>query len=294
MNRTLPTVKYAAAAVLLATFAALVSGCDAIAEAIGAPTTAQAKDAAKALEAADKERDALAEKVAIAEKQVDDLTRKKSDLDNRRQLLEQLQAEMAQKLATAPAAAKPILRKQISEIDAALAGLDDQNAQIAATLSAFEEERIKLEMADKRFRAVIAEKVAFLETFGQQTQAAIDRVSGSIDKAGQLAGNWIPGAGAVSGMVSQAWGIVAGIAGGGAGATAAATALARRRARRMQEELDEVTTQRDGARKVIAITEEYGIDEIAKDEATRKAARLRVMADEAARAEFFEGKKLAA
>ena len=61
---------------------------------------------------------------------------------------------------------------------------------------------------------------------------------------------------------------------------------ARRKAKAIEGERDEAVVQRDGARRVIAVTERFGIENIATDPAVRKQAKAVLSGDDVARREF--------
>lgn len=85
---------------------------------------------------------------------------------------------------------------------------------------------------------------------------------------------------------------LAAVLGGGSVGTLVAL-RGRKRARELEEERDEVTEQRDGARRVIAVTERFGLEKIANDETVRKQARAVLAGDEVARTEFALAKAAA-
>jgi hypothetical protein len=79
----------------------------------------------------------------------------------------------------------------------------------------------------------------------------------------------------------------------GAATFGATTFRARRRLAEEHEARVQAEQQRDGARKVVAITEKHGIERIASDPTARAVARAEVYADPVAAAEFNAAKALA-
>ena len=89
-------------------------------------------------------------------------------------------------------------------------------------------------------------------------------------------------AGQVSGILET--GLAAILGGGGIGTVVAVRA--RRKAKAIEGERDEAVEQRDGARRVIAVTERFGIENIASDPNVRKQAKAVLAGDDIARREF--------
>ncbi len=268
-----------------------IPGCDAIrdgvATMVGAPTSAEVRDVAEKLRSAEEEVESLDERRAEADREVAKVKASEDRIAQRREVLERMQAELAAKLATAPGEARPILLASIREVDAQLEGLTNESAAIARVLADYDEAKVRLEVASAKARRAIAEHEATLDDFAAATGAAIARTSEGVKAVGsQLGSLGVPGAGALASQVSGILGTgLAAILGAGSAGTLVA-ARGRRRQAELEGERDEAIESRDGARRVIAVTERFGIDRIAADEGVRKQAKAAIAGDQVARREY--------
>jgi outer membrane murein-binding lipoprotein Lpp len=269
----------------------LFPGCetirDGVATMVGAPTSTEVRDTAAKLKQAEEDVEKLDERRAQAEREAAKVKASEDRIAQRREVLERMQSELAGKLATAPSEARPILLASIREVDAQLEGLTNESAAIARLLADYDEEGTRLEIAAAKARRELAEHEATLDGFAEATGVAITRTAEGVKAlGGQLSGLGVPGAGAVASQVS---GILetglAAILGGGSIGTLVAV-RSRRKHRELEDERDSAVEERDGARRVIAVTERYGIDKIATDDSVRKQAKAAIAADEVARREY--------
>ena len=277
----------------LACLAALsvAGGCDAIrdgvAKAVGAPTSAEVKATAAQLAKADEEIEKLDEQRLAAEREQTKLNAANDRIAQRREVLERMQAELAAKLATAPPEARQILLASIRETDAQLEGLTNESAAVARLLADYEDQLVKVEVASAKAKRDLAEHEATLEAFDEATAAAVKRTTAAVKGIGEEVGNLgVPGAGMVAGQISGILetGLAALLGGGSIGTVVAVRA--RRKAKAIESERDEAVEERDGARRVIAVTERFGIENIATDPNVRKQVKAALAGDEVARREF--------
>lgn len=269
----------------------VAGGCDAIrdgvAKVVGAPTSAEVKATAEQLAKADAEIEKLDEQRRAAEREEKKLKASEDRIAARREVIERMQAELAAKLATAPPEARQILLASIRETDAQLDGLTNESAAVARLLADYEEQLVKVEVAAAKAKRDLAQHEATLESFDEATAEAIKRTTGAVKGIGEQVGNLgVPGAGMVAGQVSGILesGLAAIFGGGGVGTLVAVRA--RRRSKAIESERDEAVEQRDGARRVIAVTERFGIENIATDANVRKQAKAVLAGDDVARREF--------
>jgi len=268
-----------------------VTGCDAfrdvVAVAVGAPTSKDVKATADQLVKADEEVEKLKEQRLLAEREQAKLKASEDRIGQRRAVLERMQSELAAKLATAPPEARTILLVSIKEIDAQLEGLTNESAAVARLLADYEEQLVKAEVAASKAKRELATAEATLESFDEATATAIKRTTAAVKGIGEQVGNLgVPGAGMVASQVSGVLetGLAAILGGGSIGTLVAFRG--RKKARELEEERDEVVEQRDGARRVIAVTERFGIENIANDPNVRRQAKAVLAGDDAARMEF--------
>lgn len=280
-------------AFVLACLAALsiAGGCDAIrdgaAKVVGAPTSAEVKATAQQLAKADEEIATLDEQRVIAERAEAKLTAASDRIAQRREVLERMQAELASKLATSPPEARQILLASIREVDAQIEGLTDESAAVARLLADYEEQLVTVDVASAKAKRQLVEHEATLEAFDEATAAAVKRTTAAVKGIGEQVGNLgVPGAGMIASQVSGVLetGLAAILGGGSIGTVVAVRA--RRRAKAIEGERDEAVEQRDGARRVIAVTERFGIENIASDPNVRKQAKAVLAGDDVARREF--------
>jgi len=286
-NTTNATTRLLSAFLLLS----ILTGCqglgDLFASAVGAPTSTDVKNVAKQLEDADKRIASLEDEKAAATAELGKVSASLDRVAQRRDVLERMQAELATKLATAPPEARTILLASIREIDAQIEGLTNEAAQIGRMMAEYQEQLVRVDVATARARRDLAEHEATLASFDERIASAIKRASDGVEGAGRLAGNLgVPGAGALASTIATAVEGGLGLILGGSVAAGVTTLRARRKVRAVEAERDEIEKERDGARKVIATTERFGIEAIANDPNTRRAARAAVMADDVARREF--------
>jgi len=269
----------------------VANGCEAIrdgvAKVVGAPTRAEVKATAEQLAKADEEIDKLGEQRLAAERAQAKLTASDDRIAQRREVLQRLQAELASKLATSPPEARQILLASIREVDAQLEGLTNESAGVARLLAEYEEQLAKIEVASARAKRDLAQHEAMLEAFDEATATAVKRTTAAVKGIGEQVGNLgVPGAGMIASQVSDVLGTsLAAILGGGGVGTLVAV-RARRKTRAIEDERDEAVEQRDGARRVIAVTERFGIENIASDANVRKQAKAVLAGDDVARREF--------
>ena len=275
-----------------------MAGCeglrDVVAGAVGAPTSKDVKATADQIATADEEIEKLKEQRLVAEREQAKLKASEDRISQRRAVLERMQSELAAKLATAPPEARTILLASIREIDGQLEGLTNEAASVARLLADYEEQLVKVEVASSKAKRDLAQAEATLESFDEATAAAIKRTTAAVKGIGEQVGNLgVPGAGMIASQVSSVLetGLAAVLGGGSIGTLVALRG--RKRARELEEERDEVTEQRDGARRVIAVTERFGLEKIANDETIRKQARAVLAGDEVARTEFALAKAAA-
>ena len=290
---TKKTTTRARLALALACIAALsfAPGCDAIrdgvAKVVGAPTSAEVKATAEQLAKADEEIQKLDEQRLAADREQAKLKAANDRIAQRREVLERMQAELASKLATSPPEARQILLASIREVDAQIEGLGNESAAVARLLADYEEQLVRIDVASAKAKRQLAEHEATLEAFDEATAAAVKRTTAAVKGIGEQVGNLgVPGAGMVASQVSEVLGTgLAAILGGGSVGTLVAV-RARRKARAIEDERDEAVEQRDGARRVIAVTERFGIENIATDPNVRKQAKAVLAGDDVARREF--------
>ena len=277
----------------LACLAALsvAGGCDAIrdgvAKVVGAPTSAEVKATAAQLAKADEEIEKLDEQRAAAAREQTKLNAANDRIAQRREVLERMQAELAAKLATAPPEARQILLASIRETDAQLEGLTNESAAVARLLADYEDQLVRVDVAAAKAKRDLAEHEATLGAFDEATAAAVKRTTVAVKGIGEQVGNLgVPGAGMVAGQISGILetGLAALLGGGSIGTVVAVRA--RRKAKAIESERDEAVEERDGARRVIAVTERFGIENIATDPNVRKQAKAALAGDEVARREF--------
>jgi len=272
---------------------ALISilGCeglrDVVAGAVGAPTSKDVRATADQIAKADEEVEKLKEQRLLAEREQAKLNASEDRIGQRREVIERMQSELASKLATAPPEARTILLASIREIDAQLEGLTNESAAVARLLADYEEQLVKVEVAASKAKRDLAQAEATLESLDEATVDAIKRSTAAVKGIGDQVGNLgVPGAGMIAGQVSSVLetGIAALLGGGSIGTLIALRG--RKKARELEEERDEVLEQRDGARRVIAVTERFGIENIANDPNVRKQAKAVLAGDDMARIEF--------
>lgn len=268
-----------------------VTGCDAfrdvVAGAVGAPTSKDIKATADQITKADEEIEKLKEQRLLAEREQAKLKASEDRITQRRAVLERMQSELAAKLATAPPEARTILLASIKEIDGQLEGLTNESAAVARLLADYEEQLVKVEVAASKAKRELAQAEATLESFDEATAAAIRRTTAAVKGIGEQVGNLgVPGAGMIASQVSGVLetGLAAVLGGGSIGTLVAFRG--RKKARELEEERDEAVDQRDGARRVIAVTERFGIENIANDPSVRKQAKAVLAGDDMARREF--------
>jgi len=268
-----------------------MTGCeglrDVVAGAVGAPTSKDVKATADQIAKADEEVEKLKEQRLLAEREQVKLKGAEDRITQRRGVLERMQSELAAKLATAPPEARTILLASIREIDAQLEGLTNESAAVARLLADYEEQLVKVEVAASKAKRDLAQAEATLESFDEATVAAIKRTTAAVKGIGDQVGNLgVPGAGMIAGQVSSVLetGLAALLGGGSIGTMIALRG--RKKARELEEERDEAVEQRDGARRVIAVTERFGIENIANDPNIRKQAKAVLAGDDMARMEF--------
>ena len=270
---------------------AMASGCDTIrdgvATMVGAPTSAEVKATAERLAKADEEIEKLDEQRLAAEREEKKLNAANDRIAQRREVLERMQAELAAKLATAPPEARQILLASIRETDAHLEGLTNESAAVARLLADYEDQLVQVDVAAAKAKRDLAEHEATLEAFDEATAAAVKRTTAAVKGIGEQVGNLgVPGAGMVAGQISGILetGLAALLGGGSIGTVVAVRA--RRKAKAIESERDEAVEERDGARCVIAVTERFGIENIATDPNVRKQAKAVLAGDDVARREF--------
>ena len=175
----------------------------------------------------------------------------------------------------------------IREVDAQIEGLGNESAAVARLLADYEEQLVRIDVASAKAKRQLAEHEATLDAFDEATAAAVKRTTAAVKGIGEQVGNLgVPGAGMVASQVSEVLGTgLAAILGGGSVGTLVAV-RARRKARAIEDERDEAVEQRDGARRVIAVTERFGIENIATDPNVRKQAKAALAGDDVARREF--------
>ena len=295
-TNTRATTRATIRARILLAFACLAAlsvagGCDAIrdgvAKAVGAPTSAEVKATAAQLAKADEEIEKLDEQRLAAEREQAKLNAANDRIAQRREVLERMQAELAAKLATAPPEARQILLASIRETDAQLEGLTNESAAVARLLADYEDQLVRVDVAAAKAKRDLAEHEATLEAFDEATAAAVKRTTAAVKGIGEQVGNLgVPGAGMVAGQISGILetGLAALLGGGSIGTVVAVRA--RRKAKAIESERDEAVEERDGARRVIAVTERFGIENIATDPNVRKQAKAALAGDEVARREF--------
>jgi len=268
-----------------------MTSCDAfrdvVAGAVGAPTSKDVKATAQQIATADEEIEKLKEQKLVAEREQAKLKASEDRIAQRREVLERMQSELASKLATAPPEARTILLASIREIDGQLEGLTNESAAVARLLAEYEDQLVKVEVAASKAKRDLAQAEATLESFDEATALAIKRTTAAVKGIGEQVGNLgVPGAGMIASQVSGVLetGLAAVLGGGSIGTLVAFRG--RKKARELEEERDEAVDQRDGARRVIAVTERFGIENIANDPSVRKQAKAVLAGDDIARREF--------
>lgn len=297
---------------VLAIFAFLVclplvsmGGCsgfrDGVAKVIGAPTSEDLHAARDELELAKAEVAKIAEAAIGAEAQLSKLTREDELAQVRRSSMQKHQAFLAQQLATADEASRPMIVAAIREADLLIQETTDSLARIAVTAGEWTVARAKAQAAANQMTERVAGLEAELESFGLRTQEAVASATGAIAGIGQTIGNLgVPGAGAVADQVSGGIGLLlTTILGTGVGA------LAGRRSKRraietveaerddFESERDNMQARRDALRFVVATNERVGgIEKIATDPSARAQAKLAVAGNPLALEEFAMAKAL--
>lgn len=264
------------AALCSAFLLALLPGCEAWQRALGSPTQAEVDAAQNAIEAAEKaveeavrERDALAREVESAKRQA-------ATVEAQRQTLSAIQSRIALELANAPEDARPFLEAQLDDIRRQSRAIDDRRAAWASRIAGFDGDLAavdaKLEANQKQL-ATADEEIAAMQ---EQARAANERASGLLSQVGSTITTAFPVAAPFL-EVAGPWLV------GGLAATGPVFGLAAARSRKRAKELER---ERDGARKVIAVTERHGLAQIANDPNTKEKARIELAADPVAMEEF--------
>lgn len=260
----------------LAAAAMATGGCDGFAKMIGAPTSQdykalekQAEESAKALDEAEDARAALQVEFDKAEKA-------KAASESRVASLKAAQSEIAQQLAAADGDLRDALTSAMRRIDRDIEAERSTAVAIGATLAEAEERIGQLAVERERATRRLDEALEQVDLLDAKGKAAIAGALEGIKGLGQTASSLgAPGAGAIANTVADGLGgLLVGLI------PTAGIALNYRR-------------QRNGARRVIANTERFGMEQIAKDPAVRSAAKAAMAADPAAKKEYALAKAAA-
>ena len=263
----------------LGAVAFFVGGCegfrDGVAKMVGAPTSSQVQTE---IDAADKAEESIAEAnaaVAESEKASAELADRLAAIDAEREGLRKAQAEAAARLASATEAERPVLVASIKAYDETISVLEGKQTAAQAALKASEESRARAAATLAKAQADLAERIDFLATVDQRTADAIQNAGATVKQVGATVGNLVPGAGALADTIGSSLATILGLGLGGGAATIAA-----------RRKVAQVQRKADAASRAIAVTEAFGIDNIAKDPSIRAAAKKVMASDPEAMQEY--------
>lgn len=269
---------------------ATAPGCEGWQKGTGQPTQAEVDAAEAAFAAAERRAEEAEAAQSELARELERVRAANAAVAAQRDQLAQLQSRVAMELAHAPDAARPFLESQLDAIRTQRRAIDDQAAAFASTIARYETDLAGLAAGTAAAEAKLVAHATELDALARRAEEAQTRLTEQVRDAGQTLGQFVPGAGAVVGTVLDGMPWLLGL---GAATFGATTFRARRRLAQEHEARVQAEQQRDGARKVVAITEKHGIEKIATDEKARAVARAEVYADPVAAAEFNAAKALA-